>query len=396
VTKIFTRTILLVSFVSLFTDIASEMLYPIMPVYLRSIGFSVLLIGILEGVAEATAGLSKGYFGNLSDARKKRVPFVRGGYLLSAISKPLLAIFTFPLWVFFARTMDRFGKGLRTSARDAMLSDETTAEHKGKVFGFHRGMDTLGAAIGPIAALIFLWFYPGQYKWLFLIAFFPGLVATLLTFLLKEKGEVQKTNKGEMVKVSYFGYLNYWKKASPEFRKLSVGLLAFALFNSSDAFLLLAMKYQGMTDERMIAFYIFYNLVYALMSYPLGALADKIGLKTMLIIGLLIFSLVYFFFGFAISLIAFGALFFFYALYAAATEGISKALISNLVKKSDTATAIGFYTSFASILALLSSTLSGFLWVMIGPKAMFMISGVGVFVVVIFLVLVPRTQRKIE
>src|SRR5512135_1075818 len=112
--KIFTRTILLVSFVSLFTDIASEMLYPVMPVYLKSIGFSVLLIGILEGIAEATAGLSKGYFGNLSDQKGARMPFVRWGYTLSAISKPLLAVFTFPIWIFFARTLDRLGKGVRT------------------------------------------------------------------------------------------------------------------------------------------------------------------------------------------------------------------------------------------------------------------------------------------
>ncbi|HSN49949.1 MAG TPA: MFS transporter, partial [Bacteroidales bacterium] len=185
--SILTKTILLVSFISLFTDVASEMLYPIMPVYLKSIGFTVLLIGILEGFAEATAGLSKGYFGSLSDNWQKRVPFVRGGYILSAISKPMMAIFTFPLWIFFARTIDRFGKGVRTGARDAMLSDETTPEHKGKVFGFHRSMDTLGAAIGPIGALVFLMFYPGQYKWLFFIAFFPGLIAIALTFFLKDK-----------------------------------------------------------------------------------------------------------------------------------------------------------------------------------------------------------------
>ena len=124
--KILTRTVLLVSFVSLFTDVASEMLYPIMPVYLKSIGFSILLIGILEGVAEATAGLSKGYFGNLSDIRMKRVPFVRAGYILSAISKPMMALFTFPVWIFFARTPDRFCKGIVTTAGDAMPSDETT------------------------------------------------------------------------------------------------------------------------------------------------------------------------------------------------------------------------------------------------------------------------------
>jgi MFS family permease len=391
-TKILTRTILLVSFVSLFTDIASEMLYPIMPVYLRSIGFTVLLIGILEGVAEATAGLSKGYFGNLSDTLQKRVPFVKGGYTLSAISKPLLAIFTFPLWVFFARTLDRLGKGIRTSARDAILSDETTPEHKGKVFGFHRSMDTVGAAIGPVFALIFLWFYPGHYQWLFIIAFFPGIIAIALSFLLKEKNKNLNSVSRDPEKISFFGYFRYWKKASPGFRRLTSGLLAFALFNSSDAFLLLALKNQGMQDTRMIGFYIFYNMVYALMSYPIGALADRIGLKTMLITGLLVFSMVYFFFGFATSLIAFGILFFFYAIYAASTEGISKALISNMAEKSDIATAIGFYTSFASIFTLLSSSLSGLLWYTIGPKAMFMISGVGVFGVVVYLGLILRKR----
>ena len=117
-----TRTVVVLSFVSLFTDIASEMLYPVMPIFLKSIGFSVLLIGVLEGLAEATAGLSKGYFGRLSDATGKRVPFVRIGYLMSAISKPMMAVFVFPLWIFLARTIDRLGKGIRTGARDAILS----------------------------------------------------------------------------------------------------------------------------------------------------------------------------------------------------------------------------------------------------------------------------------
>jgi MFS family permease len=396
--KILTRTILLVSFVSLFTDIASEMLYPIMPVYLRSIGFSVLLIGILEGVAEATAGLSKGYFGNLSDVLQKRVPFVKGGYTLSAISKPLLAIFTFPVWVFFARTLDRLGKGIRTSARDAMLSDETTKEHKGKVFGFHRAMDTVGAAIGPVFALIFLYFYPGQYKWMFIIAFFPGLIAIALTFLLKDKKPSPPHHLTTSLpdNPAFFSYFRYWKKASPGFRRLTGGLLAFALFNSSDAFLLLALKNQGMSDMHLIGCYIFYNLVYALLSYPLGAIADRIGLKTLLIAGLLVFSVVYFFFGFATTLLAFAVLFFFYAFYAAATEGISKALITNMADKADTATAIGFYTSFASIFTLLSSSLSGLLWYAIGPKAMFMISGIGVFGVVIYLFLVLQRRNVVN
>ena len=409
--KILTRTILLVSFVSLFTDIASEMLYPIMPVYLKSIGFSVLLIGILEGVAEATAGLSKGYFGNLSDVRKKRVPFVRAGYIMSAISKPLMAIFTVPVWIFFVRTLDRFGKGVRTSARDAMLSDETTPEHKGKVFGFHRSLDTVGAAIGPILALIFLYFYPGQYKWMFFLAFFPGVVAIGLTFLLKDKVTESQSHrvtklhrhKGDispphylatsLPPVGFFSYLKYWNKASPGFRYLVAALLAFTLFNSSDAFLLLVLKERHFSDTMMIGVYIFYNLVYALFSYPVGALADKIGLKTMLITGFFLFAVVYTGIGFASSLAIFGILFFLYGLYAACTEGISKALISNMASKTDTATAIGFYNSMASIFTLLASSMAGVLWYTIGSKAMFMISGIGVLSVACYLVYMFRFKR---
>src|SRR6478752_4847639 len=177
--RIITRTVLILSLVSLFADVASEMLYPVIPVYLKEIGFSVFLIGILEGVANFTAGLSKGYFGKLSDEKGLRLPFVKLGYFFSAISKPMMAAFVFPLWIFFARTIDRLGKGLRTAPRDALLSQNATKETKARVFGFHRGMDTLGAAIGPSLALLFLIFYPHQYKAIFLIAFVPGLISVL-------------------------------------------------------------------------------------------------------------------------------------------------------------------------------------------------------------------------
>ena len=384
--SILTRTILLVSFVSFFTDIASEMLYPVMPVYLQSIGFSVLLIGILEGVAEATAGLSKGYFGNYSDKLGSRVPFVRWGYTLSAISKPLLALFTFPLWVFFARTMDRLGKGVRTGARDAMLSDESTKANKGKVFGFHRALDTAGAAVGPFAALIYLYFYPGQYKLLFIIAVVPGIIAIALTFLLKDK----QKSVSEKRSPGFFAFLSYWKLSSKHFKLLVAGLLAFTLFNSSDAFLLLSIKSKGFSDTYMIGVYIFYNLIYALLSFPIGILADKFGLARTLIMGLFVFALVYLFMGFALLTWQFIVLFGFYALYAASTEGVSKALISNIAAKDKTATAIGFYTSFASIFTMLASSMAGLIWYTLGMKIMFLVSGVGVMCVAVYLVVVQR------
>jgi len=390
--RIITRVVLLVSLVSLFTDIASEMLYPIMPVYLRSIGFSVLLIGILEGIAEATAGLSKGYFGNLSDKKQMRMPFVRWGYSLSAISKPLMAFFVFPLWIFFARTLDRIGKGIRTSARDALLSDETTKENKAKVFGFHRSLDTVGAAIGPVLALIYLYFNPGQYKWLFIIAFLPGLMAISITFFVKEKKkELTETKE----RIGFLSYLKYWKKGSPVYKKLVIGLLVFTIFNSSDAFLLLALKYNGLTDIQMIGFYIFYNLVYALLSYPLGAMADKLGMKIVLILGLFVFSIVYGSMAFAHGFWVFAVIFFLYAIYAASTESVAKAWISNICEKMETATAIGFYTSMSSICTLLASVLAGFLWYTFNPSATFIASGIGVGLVVIyFMIFLPGFKKQ--
>ena len=263
---------------------ASEMLYPIMPIYLKSIGFSIVLIGILEGVAEATAGISKGYFGKLSDHSGRRAPFIQIGYALSAISKPMMALFIYPIWIFFARTVDRFGKGIRTGARDAMLSDEATPETKGKVFGFHRSMDTLGAVIGPLLALLYLWYNPEDYKTLFLIAFVPGLIAVLASFYIKDKKKNIFINGN---KVKLFSFINYWKESPMIYRKVVVGLLLFTLFNSSDIFLLLKAKQSGLSDQMVIGAYIFYNLIYAIFAFPVGIIADRVGLKTILITGLL-------------------------------------------------------------------------------------------------------------
>ena len=295
-------------------------------------------------------------------------------------------MFTFPLWIFFARTLDRLGKGVRTGARDAMLSDESTKENKGKVFGFHRALDTAGAAVGPFAALIFLYFYPGQYKWLFIIAVLPGIIAIMLTFLLKDKHSETTRQKSP----GFFAFLSYWKISSKHFKLLVAGLLMFTLFNSSDAFLLLSIKSKGFSDMYMIGIYIFYNLIYALLSFPIGILADKFGLARTLILGLIVFAIVYLLMGFAMVLWQFIVIFGFYALYAASTEGISKALISNIAKKDKTATAIGFYTSFASVFTMLASSLAGLIWYTLGMKTMFIISGAGVLCVAIYLAVVQR------
>jgi MFS family permease len=364
------------------------MLYPVMPIFLKSIGFSIVLIGVLEGFAEATAGLSKGYFGKLSDQSGKRVPFVQLGYALSAIAKPMMAIFVYPFWIFLARTLDRLGKGVRTGARDAILSEEATAKTKGKVFGFHRSMDTLGAVLGPLLALLYLQWHPQDYISLFYIAFLPGLLAIVSTLLLKDRNK-QTPKSGKVV--SFFSFLRYWKDSPPAYRQVLLGLLAFALVNSSDVFLLLKVKEAGINDTQVIGIYIFYNLVFALAALPLGILADKIGLKKIFIAGLITFTLVYLGMGLTDNVYVFTSLFFLYGIYAAATDGISKAWISNLVQKADTATAIGTYAALQSVCALIASSFAGIIWYQFGATSTFLFTALSTLIIVVYFLF-----RKLE
>ncbi len=391
--SIITKTVWILSFVSLFTDIASEMLYPIMPIYLKTIGFSALLIGLLEGLAEATAGLSKGYFGNMSDRIGKRVPFIRFGYFLSSISKPMLAAFTFPLWVFSVRTLDRLGKGIRTSARDAILSSESTSETKGRIFGLHRAMDTAGAMLGPVLALFLIWFLPENFRLIFLIAFIPGIIAVVLTFFIEEK---RIDTKPSIFSKGFLSFLKYWKVAGKEYKKLVIGLLLFSLINSSDVFLLLLIKHIGYSDLEVISAYIFYNLIYALISYPMGILADKFGLKKMFCFGLVLFTIVYGGMAFQPPLYMIFILFFIYGIYASATESVSKAWISNIVKMKDTATAIGFYTGLGSITTLIASVIAGFLWSAFNPSITFVFSSISALFVFIYFLKFGKYKIKIS
>lgn len=391
--RIITRTVLILSIVSLLADVASEMLYPVMPAYLREIGFTVFWIGVLEGVVSFTAGISKGYFGKMSDERGVRLPFVKLGYLLSTISKPLMATFVFPVWIFFVRTVDRLGKGVRTAARDALLSQESTPETKARVFGFHRSLDTIGAAIGPILALLFLFFYPGEYKTLFYLAFIPGILSILLIFLLKEKKQPVST----LTKGNFFSFFKYWKVATPGYRKAVPGLLLFALFNSSDIFLLLITKETigdntlsllGVTfnaDTITIGAYIFYNLIYAAASYPMGVLADKFSYKKIIITGFVLFAVVYAGFAFHPSIPVIFVLFAVYGIYAAATEGVIKAWITNFAHTANTATAIGFYTSCESICTLFASIIAGALWTYLGSFYTFIVPAVTSIAVIAYL-----------
>ena len=373
------RQVKILGLISLFTDIASEMLYPITPIFLTVVlGSSMAVVGLIEGLAEITSGFFKGYFGSLSDKLGKRSIFVRIGYSLSALTKPLPGIFPFVSSVLFSRVTDRVGKGIRTAPRDALLASYSE-NNSGAIFGFHRSMDTLGAALGPVGALVLLYFFPGNYTLIFLVAFLPSLVAVAFTIPVKDK-PVKKTIREKK------HYRVFWQSAPANYKKLIYLFTIFSLVNSSDVFLIL--KSKDISDSSTIAIigYVFYNLIYASASYPIGKLADKLGKKNIFITGLFIYSLVYLGFAFISELSFIWFLFAFYGIYAAATEGVAKAWVSDLIPDEQRGTAIGLFTMLSSIAIMAGSFLTGFLWDLYGSQVPFLLSAcVSLVVVVLFL-----------
>lgn len=381
--RIITRRVWMLSFISLFTDMASEMLYPVMPLYLKSIGFTMAFIGFLEGAAEFTSGISKGYFGQLSDKWQKRVPFIRWGYTLSAATKPMVVLFRNPFWVLFMRVGDRLGKGLRTGARDALLADECTPQNRGRVFGVHRGMDTLGATLGALSAFLILTAQPNDFENVFVWAIVPGIVAIFLSFLLKES----KRNNNFIAskeRVGFLSYFKYWKKATPQYRKLTAGIILFYLFNTSDVFLLLFLKHQGFSATFIIGAYILYNAFYALLSYPFGHLSDKIGYQKVYILGLLCFVLTYALLPFSTQYWQVIVLFAIYGAFSALTDGISKAWMSQHCLPNEKGTAYGFLGSSISIALVISNTIIGFVWDGFTPAYALLLSAAGAFVCFVY------------
>ena len=232
-----------------------------MPIYLKTIGFSIVLIGVLEGVAEAVAGLSKGYFGKLSDNSGKRIPFVQIGYAFSAISKPMMAVFIFPLWIFFARTIDRFGKGIRTSARDALISESSEAQYRGSVFGFHRAVDTMGALVGPLIALALLNKFGHNLRFIFYLAVIPSAIGIILLAIFV-KDIRKRQNRGDAPSLRLQDI-----ELSRDFKIFLIVSAVFAIGNSSDAFLILRAHDLGLSLSLTIAVYTLFNLFYAISSH---------------------------------------------------------------------------------------------------------------------------------
>ncbi len=377
------RAVIILGLVSFFTDFASEMLYPITPIFLTAVlGSSMTIVGIIEGIAEVTAGFLKGYFVALSDRLGKRSIFVVLGYGISGLVKPLPGIFPHISTVLFSRTTDRIGKGIRTAPRDALLASYST-DNSGAIFGFHRSMDTLGAVAGPLAAIVLLYIFPGNYSLIFLLAFVPSVFAVGFTLVVKDVKPEHFEKKKSIVK-------DFWKSAPREYKTLLVLLTAFSLVNSSDVFLILKSQKISHSETTAIFGYVFYNIIYAITSYPLGIVADKLGKKNIFVSGLFIFSIVYFVFAFNQEPIVVWISFALYGIYAASTERVTKAWVSDIIESRFRGSAIGLLTTMMSLGVMIGSVLTGILWDQFGSTIPFLISSVISALVAVVLILLKK------
>ncbi|MBI5434436.1 MAG: MFS transporter [Planctomycetes bacterium] len=361
-------TVRRLGWISFLVDVASEMLYPLIPVFVsETLGAPGKALGWIEGAAEGTAAFTSGVAGVRSDRLKKRVPFVRLGYALSALSKPLLALaYAWPA-VLALRVFDRIGKGVRTAPRDALIADVVAKEHRGRAYGFHRSMDTAGAFVGVLCALGLLAWLGDRYRLIFALAAVPALIAVAITFTLREPAAGTSGTAGATSSA----------RAPARFRDLparfwtTAGVLwLFALGNSSDTFLLLRAKDQGFSATTVVLAYALYNLVYSFAAYPAGALSDRVGRKRMIALGLVLFVGVYA--GFA----ALGGahlwwLFALYGVHMGLVQGVASALIADAAPSELKATAIGAYRMGVGFATLTASVAAGYLWDEVGHAAPF-------------------------
>lgn len=384
-----TPPVFVLSVVSFFNDVASEMLYPIIPIFLTTVlGAPASVVGLIEGIAEGTASLLKGFSGKLSDLTGRRKIFVVIGYGLGTIANLFYGVANTWHMVLAGKFTSRLGKGIRTSARDALIAENVEPAKLGRAFGFHRGTDTLGAILGPLLAILLLHFYQDNYRLMFFLALIPTSIALiLLVVYIKEKRHPQVVKNEEKFRI----------RALPKkFLFFVIISTIFAIGNSSDAFLILRSRGLGFTLVLTVLAYVLYNITYAAFSLPAGIISDKLGEKKVYVLGLVIFAVVYAGFALVGSPIFIWLLFPVYGFYMALTDGVSKSYIANIVPTEKLGTAYGFYYMVTGVAAFFASLVGGLLWTSFGPETTFFYGSVLALVAALLFVLVEGLPSKAE
>lgn len=384
------KNVFLLGLVSFFNDLASEMIYPIVPIFLTTIlGAPAAIVGLIEGIAESTSSILKVVSGWLSDKFRRRKAFTIIGYSFSSIGKLILSLaYSWPI-VLIARFVDRFGKGVRTSPRDALIVESSEISARGKSFGFHRAFDTLGAVFGPLIALLAIHFLNNRFRLIFFLAVIPACIGLfLLMVFVKEKPKEKKES---------FTFKFSWRNLDSSFKTFLIISVIFALGNSSDAFLILRAQNLGFSLTLIILAYTLFNFTYALFSIPAGIISDKVGPKRILLIGFVLFSVIYLFFGLAKMNLILWLLFPFYGIYMALTEGVGKAYISNLVPQEKVGTAFGIYQTVVGLCTFFASLIAGLLWSYITVSSPFIFGSImAIIASVLFVVLGKKTDNKCQ
>jgi len=358
------KNVFMLGLVSLFTDLSSQMVYPLVPEFLISIGANKAIIGMIEGIAESTASLFRIVFGRLSDKLRKRKLFLVLGYGLSALSKPFLYLANVWTVVLGVRFSDRMGKAIRTPARDALISTSVDPSEKGKAFGFHRAMDRIGAIGGPLLAILVLSLFNNNVRLVFLLSFIPGILALFFIRFVKEttieRKPVSAVHKHSLRNAPFIIFL--------------ISNIVFTLGNSSNAFLILRAREAGLTILMIPVIWIVYNIFCTMSSPVFGSWSDKIGRKPIIIFSFLFYSVVYFFFGIANNLWAIWVLFGAYGIYYGLSAGVFRAYIADLVEPENRATAYGLFNTGIGIALFPASLIMGALWDRFGSKWAFLVS----------------------
>jgi MFS family permease len=365
------RTVWVLGMVSLLTDISSEMIHSVLPLFLVSqLGAAVLTVGLIEGIAEATASVVKVFSGALSDYLGKRKALAVLGYGLSTFVKPLFFFATSPAWVLVARFADRVGKGIRVAPRDALVADTTPVSMRGAAYGLRQSLDTVGAFLGPLAAFGLLAIAPQNFRLIFALALIPGFLAVSLLVVGIQEPEVKTTQpKNNPLRWEALALLGskYWFL-------LAIALL-FNLGNSSDAFLLLRAQQSGIGEAFVPLTLVVMNVFYSLSAYPAGVLSDRVGRLGLLVSGFLIYALAYLGFAFVQQPWQVWGLFGLYGLHLGMSQGILLALVADTVPLELRGTAFGFLNLVVGIALLPASLLAGYLWQSVAPSATFLAGG---------------------